>query len=276
MSIEPAASADRTTLAALDTLEAERRRLADQLNSSVIAPLHLLLSQANVYEQTLSGDPQTGMVISVLSMLARQVLQQTLDLQANLHPALLEALGLDAALETLTHQLSRAHGVRVTLKLERLPVRLPVALELTIFRAMQDAFEVAIKQARASQLDLHSSLPAGWFQLTLRDNGVSLPVRTLPAITITRIRQQHGEIETLPDAVRLRFPLTAPVELTPREQEVLALVAEGLTNKEIGQRLNLSARTINFHLDNIFSKIGVNTRTEAAVYALQHRLQPPG
>jgi DNA-binding NarL/FixJ family response regulator len=61
-----------------------------------------------------------------------------------------------------------------------------------------------------------------------------------------------------------------PVEpLTDREMEVLKLVAKGLSNKEIAEELCLSIRTVQGHLANIFNKLQVNTRTEAAVYALR-------
>lgn len=58
-------------------------------------------------------------------------------------------------------------------------------------------------------------------------------------------------------------------ELTPREREVLDLLCRGLSSKQIAQRLFLSVRTIDNHLANIYSKMGVNSRTEAAVLALK-------
>ncbi len=54
--------------------------------------------------------------------------------------------------------------------------------------------------------------------------------------------------------------------LSARELEVLRLVAEGLTNRDIAARLSLSDRTVQHHLENIFSKLGVSTRA-AAVHA---------
>jgi len=57
--------------------------------------------------------------------------------------------------------------------------------------------------------------------------------------------------------------------LSERELEVLRLAARGHTNRAIGQRLNISDRTVHSHLINIFSKMGVNTRTEAALKAVR-------
>ncbi|XTZ18812.1 helix-turn-helix transcriptional regulator [Micromonospora echinospora] len=59
--------------------------------------------------------------------------------------------------------------------------------------------------------------------------------------------------------------------LTPREREVLALVAEGLTNREIGQRLFISERTIGVHVSHIFDKLQVRTRVQASAIHLRHR-----
>ncbi|MCE3225441.1 MAG: devR [Nitrospira sp.] len=58
--------------------------------------------------------------------------------------------------------------------------------------------------------------------------------------------------------------------LSPQEQRVLALVAEGLTNKEIAAALNLSDKTVGNYLSNIFQKLHVTRRTQAAMYYTQH------
>jgi ATP/maltotriose-dependent transcriptional regulator MalT len=63
-----------------------------------------------------------------------------------------------------------------------------------------------------------------------------------------------------------------PAGLTEREAEVLGLVAAGHTNREIATALHLSERTVARHLSNIFTKIGVTTRTAAAAFAFEHHL----
>ena len=57
--------------------------------------------------------------------------------------------------------------------------------------------------------------------------------------------------------------------LTPREREVLARLAEGLTNRETADALGLSAKTVNRHVENIFNKIGVSTRAAAVAKAIK-------
>jgi DNA-binding NarL/FixJ family response regulator len=64
--------------------------------------------------------------------------------------------------------------------------------------------------------------------------------------------------------------------LTPREREVLAMVAEGLPNKLIARRLEISEKTVKAHLTRIFERLGVSDRTQAALWAKRHRLGAGG
>ncbi len=71
----------------------------------------------------------------------------------------------------------------------------------------------------------------------------------------------------------LRDGRTHPLdELTEREREILRLVARGLTNRQIAERLEVSPFTVKNHISNLLSKLGVSSRTEAATYALQNQL----
>ena len=67
-----------------------------------------------------------------------------------------------------------------------------------------------------------------------------------------------------------------PDGLTPREAEVLGLIAAGLTNAEIAERLVVSAATVKSHVNHIFAKAGVRDRAQAVVYAYEHGLTEPG
>jgi DNA-binding NarL/FixJ family response regulator len=63
--------------------------------------------------------------------------------------------------------------------------------------------------------------------------------------------------------------------LTPREREVLVLVAAGLSNRELAHRLSISERTARTHVSSILDKLGLRSRTQAALYAIQEGLTPP-
>ena len=62
-------------------------------------------------------------------------------------------------------------------------------------------------------------------------------------------------------------------DLTSRELEILQLVIAGKTNKAIAREISISAKTVEFHLENIYTKIGVRARLMAGIWAIQHGLQ---
>jgi DNA-binding NarL/FixJ family response regulator len=85
---------------------------------------------------------------------------------------------------------------------------------------------------------------------------------------------QHHVVAALTDPAEHAGP-ELPDGLTPREAEVLALIAEGLTNAEIADRLVVSAATVKTHVNHIFAKTNVRDRAQAVVYAYAHGLADP-
>ena len=86
-----------------------------------------------------------------------------------------------------------------------------------------------------------------------------------------------GAIGAAPDLGRVerlrREPVTrSAAGLTPRELEVLRLVAAGLTNRVIAERLRISEKTVARHVSNIFLKLGLSSRSAATAYAYRHDL----
>jgi len=87
-------------------------------------------------------------------------------------------------------------------------------------------------------------------------SGHSLMDPTLTARVMERMRNRREE-ETAD-------------HLTPQEQKILDLIAEGLTNRQIAERMYLSEKTVKNYVSNMLAKLGMSRRTEAAVYAVRH------
>lgn len=255
-------------------LEAERKRLSQQLQQRIIAPAQLLLDQAQTYTHSLAHNPNAQMAVSVLSTLTRQLLQEARDLQSQLHPTILENWGLAAALEALAEQTTRRRGVQIQVQAARQIELLPPPLALAIFRFAQSAVDNAIQTAKATQINISLTVTDDACTFRLVDNGVVPDARAPIAPAQLRLMQLggNGRLDLSPSgamAVEISFELGPKVDLTPRELEVLQWAAAGLSNKEIAQKLAITPRTVNFHLDNVYTKLGVRSRTEAAVYALR-------
>jgi DNA-binding NarL/FixJ family response regulator len=109
--------------------------------------------------------------------------------------------------------------------------------------------------------------------LELEADGVALKTES-PSQTVNAIRQVAQGSLVFPRAAHkllLRQESATNNELSSRESEVLALVARGSTNPEIAGELKVSENTVRFHLKNIFEKLNVTNRTEAAAWYFQRK-----
>ena len=109
------------------------------------------------------------------------------------------------------------------------------------------------------------ALDAGALGYLLKDAEPDEVLRGIRAVA-------RGESPINPRAARellgaRRTTAAAAADLTPRESEVLALVRQGLANKQIARRLGISERTVKAHLTSTFQRIGVVDRTQAALWA---------
>lgn len=103
------------------------------------------------------------------------------------------------------------------------------------------------------------------------------------ATTAFKVFDQLGAVRAADDAAALLRRLGAPArtgpkrnaELTKREEEVLALLGHGLTNGQIGERLFISARTVEHHVGRVLAKLGARSRAEAAAHAARSRNPGP-
>jgi NarL family two-component system response regulator LiaR len=116
-------------------------------------------------------------------------------------------------------------------------------------------------------------------QEALQAGAISYLLKNVSGVDLVEaIRAAYAGRSTLsPEAVEALVQPTTPestpgYDLTPRERDVLALLVEGLTNKEIAGRLSISRSTVKVHVSNILSKLNVSSRGEAINIAIQNRL----
>lgn len=126
-------------------------------------------------------------------------------------------------------------------------------------------------QARDLIADLEEGALLPWLQSTIREGESRLSRPARPSLLARSLGQGGpGEVMLLltstseqhASAERLRR-----ASLTPRETEVLSWLAKGKTNRDIGEILGMSPRTVNKHLEHVFEKLGVETRSAAAALA---------
>lgn len=145
---------------------------------------------------------------------------------------------------------------------------------LTRIRARTPETQVVVLTNFASDQKVRDAVAAGAIGYLLKD--------VLKAELVQAIRNaREGRPSLHPEAQRLlmrRVTTPAPPpeagELTPRERSVLELIAGGHSNKSIASVLNLSEGTVKGYVSAVLSKLGVDDRTQAALYAVKHGLAP--
>jgi len=134
-------------------------------------------------------------------------------------------------------------------------------------RSADPDVNVVVLTAFSDRQRILGAIDAGAVGYLLKDAAPDDLIRGLKAAA-------RGESPLAPQAaqalVAARAATQTDPELTPREREVLALLADGLPNKLIARRLDISEKTVKAHLTNIFHRIGVTDRTQAALWAQRH------
>jgi len=102
--------------------------------------------------------------------------------------------------------------------------------------------------------------------------------KVFPALAASAIRKVASGQDVLSGAVKEKINQQKHRKpelydnLSKREMEVLKILAQGLSNQEIADQLFISLKTVKTHVSNIFNKLEVNDRTQATIYAIQHKL----
>ncbi|MFD6023899.1 response regulator [Streptomyces griseoluteus] len=185
--------------------------------------------------------------------------------------------------DTAEHALTRGPALRPDVAV--LDVRLPDGDGITVCRELRDRMpELACLMLTSfddeeALLDAIMAGASGYVLKQIKGTDLVAAVRTVasgqsmldPATTarlMRSLRAQPAEVPSLPPEL---------AGLSPRERDILALIGDGLTNREIGKKLFLSEKTVKNHISRLLAKLGVQRRVQAAVLAShldQHESDP--
>jgi len=188
-------------------------------------------------------------------------------------------LSLDAELEVVGE--AEDGSVAVKQAKELLPdvvlmdMLMPVMDGVTATKAIRSELPDTEVIALTSVLDDSSvvgAVKAGAIGYLLKDTEADELCRAIKAAAA-------GQVQLAPEAAarlvrEVRAPETTPATLSERETEVLVLIARGKANKEIAAELTIGEKTVKTHVSSILNKLGVQSRTQAALYAAQSGLVP--
>lgn len=208
------------------------------------------------------------MTIQILIVDDHSVVRQGLRMFLSLDPEL-EIVG-EASNGVEGLQLARELQPHVVLMDLLMPVMDGVAATAAIRRELPDVEVVALTSV-LEDASVFGAIRAGAIGYLLKDTEAEELCRAIKAAAA-------GQVQLSPQAAarlmrEVRVP-ESPEALTQREIEVLRLLAHGLANKEIARELGIGEKTVKTHVSNILSKLGVLSRTQAALHAIQIGLVP--
>src|SRR5690242_1474601 len=189
-------------------------------------------------------------------------------------------LGLDSELEVVGEAADGAEALRLARELKPdvvlmdllMPVMDGITATAAIRRELPDT-EVLALTSVLEDASVVGAVRAGAIGYLLKDTQAEALCQAIKAAAA-------GQVQLTPKAAaRLMQAVSAPESpeaLTERETEVLRLLAQGQSNKQIARHLHNTEQTIKSHVSRILSKLGVQSRTQATLYAIRTGLVSPG
>ncbi len=132
--------------------------------------------------------------------------------------------------------------------------------------------------ASIERAQIVEALQLGARGVVLKESATQLLLRSIRTVMAGQFWVGRESVSDLVATLRDLMPTGAEQArqkafgLTPRELEVVSTIVAGYTNKDIAQKFTISEQTVKHHLTNIFDKLGVSTRLELALFAVNHRL----
>jgi DNA-binding NarL/FixJ family response regulator len=143
--------------------------------------------------------------------------------------------------------------------------------------AIESQVRTILITERVEQADVVTALQLGARGVITKDADSEILFRSVRKVMAGEYWISRASVADLVTAVQsllvhAREGRSRKLKITPRQQEIIASVAAGHSNKQIARQFSLSEDTVKRHLTNIFGKVGVSNRVELAMFAVQHEL----
>lgn len=145
---------------------------------------------------------------------------------------------------------------------------------LQAIKAAELESRVIILSVSDSEEDVVAALQMGADGYLLKDMEPEDVLHNLQAAAQGRVVLGERVAAIIAQALRQPFPAKSAETLTDREREILALIAHGHSNKLIARQLKISEGTVKVHVKHLLRKLNLNSRVEAAVWAIHHSTSP--
>jgi anti-sigma regulatory factor (Ser/Thr protein kinase) len=172
----------------LKVQDEERRKLSRDLHDSTGQTLTALKLSVSSLEENCSQDSPTMARISEVAGLADRAIEEIRTMSYLLHPPLLDEVGLACAAEWYVEGFAKRSGVNVTLDIATPKKRLPMQLEIALFRVLQESLTNVHRHSGASEVSVRLQYQMDEINLDIRDNG-----RGIPADRLARLRTANAE-----------------------------------------------------------------------------------
>jgi signal transduction histidine kinase len=155
--------------------EEERRLIARELHDEIGQVLTAIKVELAHVRRRLGANGAADVELESVQSIADGALQTVRDLSRLLHPAVLDDLGLQPALESYLQGFRRRHGMRVDLQVHNMETRLPAAVEAAAYRIVQEALTNVVRHAQATSCHISLQHDGEKLAITIEDNGRGFP-----------------------------------------------------------------------------------------------------
>jgi two-component system NarL family sensor kinase len=226
--LERAAELRKLTQRLLNVQDEERRKLARNLHDSTGQTLTALKISIAFLQEKLKRDPDSAAAVSEIEGLADQAIQEIRTMSYLLHPPLLDEVGLPCAAEWYVEGFAKRSGIEVSLDLTRENARLPDAIEIALFRVLQECLTNIHRHSGASRASVSLHRLGGNVVLEVRDTGRGIAPERLERLRGTsadtgvglagmreRLFELNGRLDMKSDAGGTHMRAVVPLPARP-------------------------------------------------------------